>query len=286
MKFLGFEAYVTVDGVNLPEYDATTNEGSKTMSCWIPSEAGKPFAVNWRSEELRPFATCGWVHIDGISVGGRFGKEDGGLSSQNDMQTSSTTTRPLLFASIELTDDDEYLAPEKTKDLGDIILRIRHVELQQRKAATGRILPVIEKVHERSKKAMTHQVRFGEEVLHRKPYESIANKTISELATFIFRYRSIDVLRADGIAPSEPASQKGKRKVDETDNASDKDTEDGPEGDEEENQQAELKALLARIDTIQSNLAKKGSKSMGAKRVKTEARVRPLFIPGEVIDLT
>lgn len=36
-----FSAWVTVDGVELPQYAVEYSEGEKKAMCWIPSEAGK-----------------------------------------------------------------------------------------------------------------------------------------------------------------------------------------------------------------------------------------------------
>lgn len=36
-----FEAWITVDDAELPQYDPQVSEDGITMSCWIPSEVGK-----------------------------------------------------------------------------------------------------------------------------------------------------------------------------------------------------------------------------------------------------
>ncbi|KAF8072181.1 hypothetical protein FPV67DRAFT_1484270 [Lyophyllum atratum] len=282
MQFFGFEVYITVDGVRLPEYEVSADAGANATAatCWIPSEAGKSFAVNWRPLEPRPVERSGIIDVDGVCIGGNLMKERMTLLVTRDyLVTSPTTSRPLMFAPIELTDDDTYLNSENMKDLGDIVLRLSHVE------STGVETPkthdplVDGKVHERSKKAMVHRVQFGQESV-RPTVTMTTFKHISTLATFTFKYRSLDVLRADGIAPPEPVvhNQGGKRKAGEMDGADD---EDEPEDNVEEDEAA----LKAQLRLIQAKLAKKGSKSV-AKKVKTEPKTRPSFISGEVIDLT
>lgn len=287
MKFLGFHAYITVDGVELPQYDVRYDEDAETATCWIPSEAGRSFAVNWRHLESRPFKICGQVYIDGSKVGGKICSRNGSqLLTQDNTITSSTTTRPLLFAPIQLTDDDSYLESDGIKDLGDIVLCMVHVEAKGKREPTTKKLPIDEKIHERSKKALVHRATFGEEIMRWKKIRVTKTKNIARLATFKFRYRSIDVLRADGIAPPNPMApeaRRGKRKADEINRRAEVEE---PEDDDEEKEQAELKALLARIDVIQSNLAMKGSNTKGAKKVKVEPKMRSPFVPGEVIDLT
>jgi hypothetical protein len=41
-----FDANVVVDNVALPEYDVATDTQTKTVTCWIPSEAGKVWPLN------------------------------------------------------------------------------------------------------------------------------------------------------------------------------------------------------------------------------------------------
>ncbi|GLB40683.1 hypothetical protein LshimejAT787_0805540 [Lyophyllum shimeji] len=287
MELLAFQAHITVDGVELPQYDVKVDESTKTASCWIPSEAGKSFAVKWRHLEPCPLRISGRVHLDGKRIGGWIADEGcTPVFTFDSIITSSTTTRPLLFTTIQLTDDDTYLQPDNSKDLGDIVLKLIHVEVTGRYTAPVSNLAVDDKVHERVKKALVHRTTFGKENVERDAIEVMGTRDVAVLATFKFRYRSIDVLRADGIAPPDPNIQKSrgrKRKVGESDVPGE---ERGTEDEEEEREQAELKALLARIDVLQSNLAKKRSEAKGAKKVKVEPTTRDPFVPGEVIDLT
>lgn len=36
-----FEVCISVEGTELPEYNVTIDEQSRTVTCWIPSEVGK-----------------------------------------------------------------------------------------------------------------------------------------------------------------------------------------------------------------------------------------------------
>jgi len=36
-----YEAYITIDGRRLPEFDIEVDRAAKEAVCWIPSEAGK-----------------------------------------------------------------------------------------------------------------------------------------------------------------------------------------------------------------------------------------------------
>lgn len=277
MQFLGYEAYVSIDGVELPAYEIKADETGKTVTCWIASEAGKSFAINWKSLWPRTFDICGDIFIDGESMSGQLHRKNAiFLASVNDRITSPTTSRPLIFAPIELTDDDRYLHSQTAKSLGDITLVLSEAESGE-EVAPKTVELNHDKVHERAKKAMVHRVKLGEEVP--RTGKTIRVKRISTIATFTFKYRSIDVLRADGIAPPDPTALANKRKASET-IGSDDDVEEDNGGVEED--EAELKAQLR---LIQEKLAKKGKSKR--RKVKVEGPTkRSLLVHSEVIDLT
>ncbi|KAG5642896.1 hypothetical protein DXG03_001903 [Asterophora parasitica] len=292
MQFLEFEAFVTVDDKELPEYEIKFDDVAKTATCWIPSEADKSFAITSRALTQQPYDIVIRHMVDGIRIGGFvIGKieDQTAVCSREHVVISSTTRRRLMFAPIQLTDDDAYLDNSiKLKALGEIVVSITRVDITGEVTPSTKTLSTAdEKLHEKSKKAMKHRVKFGEE----EGYSTQRVRTVRNictLATFIFRRFFSDVLRADGIAPPEPESHNpGKRKASEAG-----DDESGEESDDDsgldEKDEAELKALLARVSKIQSKMAKKGSvgsKAPAAKKVKREPKA-PVFLPGEVIDLT
>lgn len=62
-----FDAWVTVDGMELPQYGCE-HIGDK-VTCWIPSEAGKRFTVHFKDNLFgRTEAMCGWLRVDGYAV--------------------------------------------------------------------------------------------------------------------------------------------------------------------------------------------------------------------------
>ncbi|KAK0469474.1 uncharacterized protein EV420DRAFT_35975 [Desarmillaria tabescens] len=118
----------------------------------------------------------------------------------NSTRTSATTVRPLLFSSIELTDDDEMRAAESVQDLGEIKLKIWQVSCLY---AIRRPKPIqafnpVNKIHERSKKVVPHSVQ-GAAI---KPVETMQTAKVCEQVTFIFYYRPLDILQANGMAPA------------------------------------------------------------------------------------
>ncbi|KAG6910255.1 hypothetical protein DXG01_012066 [Tephrocybe rancida] len=256
MKFLDFEAHITVDGVDLPEYDVKYDEKTNEATCWVPSEAGKPFGIT--TKPLRRFTTdiCADGYADGIGVAGSIFYKNKDYTRTNTIwdavRTSAVTKRPLLFAPIELTDNDDYLNSPDTKNLGNIVVKLSQIKLGSAHSHFSGSPDLAEKkVHERSKKAMVHKIR------------------------------------ADGIAPPAPApppttSKDAKRKLSEE--MDEEDEQAPPEAADEGQDKAQLKALLEKINTLEAKIAKNGTKTTSKKKVKTEHR--PVFVQGEVIDLT
>ncbi|GLB40692.1 hypothetical protein LshimejAT787_0805630 [Lyophyllum shimeji] len=164
---------------------------------------------------------------------------------------------------------------------------------------------------------MGHRVSLGEETKARVARKALVPRWISELVSFTFKYRPIDILRADGIAPLDPAQTQGnggngvKRKANEAANGDESEEDEEEEGSvqlstilgkitaiqaRQEKEQAELRALLEQVNTLRPKLAKKGSKPKTAKKIKTEplnTKIKkdpciagPSLGSGEVIDLT
>ncbi|KAF5389084.1 hypothetical protein D9757_004954 [Collybiopsis confluens] len=271
-------AWIEVDDTELPLYDVQTND--KEVSGWIPSEAGKHFVVKW-SRENRAVEMCGDVDMDGKACGGKVMRNvDGTHFTHSGVRTSPTTEKPFLFSPLELTDDEEYLS-QKTSGLGEIKLMI---SLATFGASVDSFVQrdLVEKVHERSKKAMGHKVSLGEptQVAHVLPITTTRNGT---LATFIFRYRPIgaeplilyfwlgeifysheidlDMLRANGIVPQaeskkRAAEQIGGEVVDLTGDLSD---------DEDER----------RVRSLREELAKLERKRRKTTHVKSEPGIKP-----------
>jgi len=281
MNVNGFEAWIAVDDTPLTQYNVETDSTSNSATSWIPSEVGKAFSVNWKRLVQSSGSEAGWVKLDGESAKGAIIPESGSASVSY-VTTSPTHYKPILFSSLDSTDDDVYLHSDSSKHLGEITLEIWSIKFGESKTRRHSSRNIgVEKVHERSKKAIEHQIKLGDEQSHEYPRDKARSVTkVALLATFTFKYRSIDLLRANGIAPPEP--QVGEKRK-----ASDRDAET-PESDDEDIEAEELKvlsqelrALGDKINEIQSRRAKKKRSS---KKVKTEDR--PVVRSTEVIDLT
>ncbi|KAJ6498806.1 hypothetical protein C8R45DRAFT_980078 [Mycena sanguinolenta] len=208
-----FNAWITVEGVEAPEYNVEVAENQLEVSCWIASEVGKPFTVNWTNISA-PGLTGGGVQVDGHKCGFEaIASETRPLTLFMDgIAESNNSTRPFIFMPLELTDDDAYLESALHPQLGLIKLEIWRVDVGGGAFAPPTIaVPSAQKVHERSKKGMNQQVQFGDAIQHAQ-VQSAQIRRVGQgpLVTFSFKYRSLDLLRANGIAPQAERTQKRK----------------------------------------------------------------------------
>ncbi|KAJ7933794.1 hypothetical protein B0H13DRAFT_1951984 [Mycena leptocephala] len=245
-----FSAWITIEGVEAAEYNIEVSENQQELSCWIPSEVGKKFTVNWTNVS---------APVDGHKCGFEaIASETRPITAFMDgIAETDTKTRPFVFAPLELTDDDSYLESASHPHLGLIKLEIWRVDVGGGMAPSVIAPPSAHKVHERSKKGMNQQIQFGAAVEHAQVQSAqIRRVGLGPLVTFSFKYRSLDLLKANGIAP--PTQRPEKRKASGTPE---------PEStDKEANTDAEAAAKLReRLDTLTAKRAKKNPKT-----VKTE----------------
>ncbi|KAI5885859.1 uncharacterized protein SCHCODRAFT_02519383 [Schizophyllum commune H4-8] len=203
---------VDVDGrlEPLEEYgvEHCDTEGSKTCSAWIPSKVGQ---VVCRDPGKKARAKCCLstsLYIDGIqrSDGKIFSSSASDEHWHRDVRVSLTERRVVQFGALKLTDDDDILQAD-TRKYGEITLEVWRARLlddtRPREGRTFNQGFVPARVHEKAKKGLAHVVVLGEAKKIPSP-GSIASEVLDDnpIATFTFHYRSIDVLRAKGIAPS------------------------------------------------------------------------------------
>jgi len=284
MDLKGYSAWISVDGRALKEYNIEISNGD-SATCWIPSEAGKRFAVNWRDSN-RTERISSFVKLDGTDCGGNIvapafpGMPLAPVTVQKStISTSIMTEKPFLFSPLELTDDDSFLDRHVTvNNLGEISIEIWRVSAIAVTETHGIQFPEDQKVHERSKKALAHCVKLGDEIFapQRQPVR-VRKADIAPLVTFTFKYRSLDMLKANGIVP---IVVEHKRPA-----AAQPEVEDAKKGVIEiENDTEEIKALENRLKTLKSR--RSSSNGNPYKRVKREPPNQNFFVPGEVIDLT
>ncbi|TFK69679.1 hypothetical protein BDN72DRAFT_857492 [Pluteus cervinus] len=269
MPSLGkFSAWIEVDGQHLPEYLSEVSDDLSTITCWVPSEAGKEFAVRWRDSNL-DYTQCGRVYVDGQYCSGMvsvYPKRQGVVVSRVDgMSTGPFTTRALIFSNIDLTDDDQFLqSSSHVENIGEIKLVITECIITGNGTFIdqSKSFPEKVKVHERSKKGMGHRMGLGKEKRHASSKSTIS-KDVRVVATFVFRYRPLGKLfpflsTANGIAPVDKSK---KRKASTPPEQPSKDEAD------KATRAAEIEALEARLRDL---------KGHQTKRVKTEVKTEPL----------
>ncbi|KAJ6459459.1 hypothetical protein C8R47DRAFT_139628 [Mycena vitilis] len=287
MQLGQFTASITVDDVPLSEYAAEYSADGMEATCWIASETDKQFSINFRDADASPRRiVSGRVAVDGMGCGGMHlgdpSRTGVSTASRNSVSTSDKTRRPLTFAKQVLTDDDAYLNVAISPDLGTIKAvfalvtvcpRIGSFKKPRHHAEPANIL------HERSKKAMGHSVQLGPEYHANNNTTRLTSQTIKTLATLTFRYRPIELLRAQGIAPPLVRDVATTIPTDILDLTMDVDS----EGDDED---TEIKKLQARLEALQKNKKRKQVKRESPDVKKEIKREDPIFKPGEVIDLT
>ncbi|KAJ6561712.1 hypothetical protein B0H19DRAFT_1142389 [Mycena capillaripes] len=232
-----FSAWITVDDGPLSEYALEHSADGMEATCWIASENEKNFCVVANDTDASPQRTVSArMAVDGIKCGGQHLKVKTGshigTTKRDSVSTSVNTCRPLTFGKQVLTDDDAYLNTAISPELGTIKVTLDLVKPRHRTAKrrnwTNRQEP-LSILHEQSKKAMGHSVQFGPEFYANNSYQLNRSKTIKTLATFIFKYRPIELLRAQGIAPPEVRKVRAAAPTDVLDLTMDVDEEDAKE---------------------------------------------------------
>ncbi|KAG8886457.1 hypothetical protein FRB98_001276 [Tulasnella sp. 332] len=275
-----YSASVRVDGKDLPHFQLDVDADTHTATCWIPSEAGKEFSIWVKSQQPKGIHARVHVFLDGsqkrqmvTTLGSRYPSR-----VMDKMAIGLDEYSSLAFATVQTTDDDDYLLKSALPmDAGSICVTIKRIRGLTRKTSTlDRAARVQELgsiiVHERSKKAGGHLTQLGPTRTHSSrsdiflSYEPYTPADKAAYVTFIFRYRPADlVLQSLG----EPEIH---------DNG----------GMAQKAQILALEAEEAKLDTQRASLAaRKAALASRPPVVKhEEIDVRRLFKRGEVIDLT
>ncbi|KAF5342591.1 hypothetical protein D9611_002000 [Ephemerocybe angulata] len=299
----GYEAWIEIGGKRLEEYKVETSEDARVV-CWIPCEAGKEFSIKLTIPSERHRATNHTIqaYLDGelASLHGNVIYTDVAayipktVTFSDQLVEQRRATRAFQFGSLELTDDETYLGAA-TKEFGEIKVAVnsvqRYVAHHEPYGAASSAIKEDYRVHERAKKGLAHCVKLGAEKPVASRFKMVQAVGASKVCTFVFKYRHMDILEANGIAarkaenkptsatspnsvpgPSnsgasgsgQPRSASGKRKADEV-KAEEDDTSDG-----------DIESLEARLAALKEKKA--------SKRVKQEPK--STLVHGEVIDLT
>ncbi|KAJ3010633.1 hypothetical protein NUW54_g2425 [Trametes sanguinea] len=317
----GVTAHITCDGNELEVYDVK-KEGDGTVTAWIT------FAVHW-GEASSSLHISVQVYVDGRHARSAAHRSRRG-GSVSGIREATDQLRRFRFSPILLTGGpcaailptDEWtcrcnllaLAPDNdaiaqpnpgNAELGTIRVAMFRVQKYLLSDEPYKPLAVsdIGAVHERSKKAGTHAVSFGEaeKVNRMKIYTPIGQEE-EPFATFVFRYRPLELLQANGIVPLPPRPPKGKKRAsdihDGRDDAGrstskrqreDPDVKPDPEDDEDDEDDVdEVTFLREQMSMLQRRLEE--AEAARRSRVVVKREVSPIRVPAassqEVIDLT
>ncbi|KDR68599.1 hypothetical protein GALMADRAFT_146251 [Galerina marginata CBS 339.88] len=198
----GFSCWIQVDGKHLTEYKIEYSVDGTQATCWVPSEVGKEFQICY-CDPVRILTTGSRVTVDGIRCSSKIlsTRHPRSTVTHIGVTTTDTTTRPFIFSSCQLLDDDTLESLNNPPAIGEVILVIHEVRLHSRSSKRKAVdLPPLQ-IHERAKKGIVHGTQLGEEVSRRRKQPRKTTR-LRELAAFVFRYRPLAVLMADGIVPS------------------------------------------------------------------------------------
>lgn len=208
-----------------PIYELKHTAGGAAAVCWIPSQEGKTFSVNW-SNSLRDRPIYAELSIDGAVCSTHFMldalnyPDDPSAIGISYATTSDFTRRDFVFSAIHVTDDDAYLYTlDCPPAFGNIRLELWEADIadiarRPFQHTYGAAVLEDQVIHEASKKAGAHHVKFsGEYVVPQATVNMVAGtrKGAAALATFAFNYRPHDILMAGGIIPRPPDAASRRR---------------------------------------------------------------------------
>jgi len=273
----------------VPHFAIHADPVKKEVICWIASEEGKAFSVEWLDVDV-DYPSAGYLYLDGQQAKSitRQSHSTGRIKFWRG-RVSESSKAPFLFSKLVVTDDDTCLDTPPSHYIGEIKFVIERTTVPKapkavpKKKITTYLKPP-QMVHERSKKAIAHQVNFGSEIPVSKG-NTYRWKTLETLVTFIFKYRPLEMLRANDIVPrnpellepqqnTPPISEKASGKGPKGEYSKlKKEAESGSESDDEESTMRG-KALLSELEKIRKG---KQLKDKRLKKKVEEGRGSPLY---------
>ncbi|KAJ3997062.1 hypothetical protein F5050DRAFT_1807176 [Lentinula boryana] len=276
LNFQTFSAWVVIDGQTADVFNVEHNDvrGTMHVTCWLPSEAGKNFEVHFR--DLSGSPSCAQVYIDGNRCAGRVLKgSKKSIHAVTGLRISPSVIRPFVFSKLDFTEDEDTLDTlASLSKVGQVEVNFYFVTVLGKDKPRFYEAHPEHKVNEKAKKGIDHQTRFGEAKNITKQVNYVKTKRMGkDVVKFVFRYRPLEVLRAQGIAPQPSASSSQSTKKRQADNQEDV-----------KPRNLGIIVILDSEDEEQAHQPKKRIK----KDIKHEVKREPtsLLVSGEVIDLT
>ncbi|KIM48173.1 hypothetical protein M413DRAFT_22709 [Hebeloma cylindrosporum] len=186
----GVQAWITVENkVQVQEYAPEIDEATGVATCWIGAEPGQTFAIRWRESDLLDPTRriyhrdiSGFVTMDGYELGGRVLQARSHASAIFSRIATSPTHKDAQMYTFSGIGAD-------WKTLGTISLDIHVVEVGE----ANRLHEGFSSYYRRDE---------GSPLSSATPFSSTEVSSIRKIATFIFKYRPLDVLQYHGIAPA------------------------------------------------------------------------------------
>ncbi|KAK0228656.1 hypothetical protein IW262DRAFT_630744 [Armillaria fumosa] len=170
------------------------------------------FAVYWQ-DHGGEIDTCAFITLDGITVPGRF-LLGNGIAYRSGVRTSKMTERSFVFQQITEAEAGGSSSEISSRDAGMITLRIKKVNRVSTRPPDPHL--ALSTAKQSMLRPGDHRVGFGDEVPSFeqagytwmvRPFEPGSTaRTPNTYVTFVFRYRSREFLRAQGIIPENEPS--------------------------------------------------------------------------------
>ncbi|KAF9472867.1 hypothetical protein BDN70DRAFT_886481 [Pholiota conissans] len=207
-----FKVWIDVDGQKLPIYGAKcdSNKGLEVvMSCWIASVEAKEFSISFQRTQFDDYDFKATVTVDGhIACESIYRNVEEDADEPQTVwgtRISRTEERSFVFGKVEYTNDDAELDDPSIQDIGKIEVILEKIDVTGTKRTKEPDVygePNIGKVHERAKKGLDHQIKYGPiEVCEPLDDEIYLFAKWGDKTIFTFKYRSLATLQAMGLAP-------------------------------------------------------------------------------------
>ncbi|KAH9481200.1 hypothetical protein JR316_0005720 [Psilocybe cubensis] len=178
-----FDAYIAVNNQQLVHYGMRHFVRDRTLECWIPCVVGQKFSVNWICKKSL-MDSCGDVSIDGVDAGGITIN----LEVRSEAKKKYAKHEEIVHAEMFSSHRGERFTFKGKHDhdgAREIRLVINRTGSPSRSVPTHRhIGPVVEN---------TKLLR-----------EEAPIKRVEIIATFVFKYRDLSVLRSMGLLETQP----------------------------------------------------------------------------------
>ncbi|KAL0565398.1 hypothetical protein V5O48_016627 [Marasmius crinis-equi] len=165
-----------------------------TVTCWIASEEGKEYEVNWMCNMFFG-PTAGRVQVDGNHCGGLLSQNPTDIAQMRGIRTSATSLERFYFSSVKTTDNAAFLSTPKPPELGEIRLIITNTTPIPSSLYYPQPVPEERAFHETSRMHVAHQTSFRSSTTTEAPLAN-ARDYGPPVSVFCFKYRSLDVLQS------------------------------------------------------------------------------------------